>query len=178
MSNDNTQVTVEATNEQEKVDAQGTVEQQEDSKKEKTFTRADLAKMISAERNKWESEREKAESEAKKLAKMNADEKRHYQNEQREAELARREAEVTRKEMESEAKGMLSERNLPLELVSAIDLTDAESVRNSVSSVQKVWENAVQKAVENRIKGSAPIQKAQEAINTDPFSTIIQNYKK
>lgn len=171
MSDDNTQVTVETTV-NETVDTQETPVEQHAQKQERTFTREDISKMISAEKAKWENE----QNEAKKLAKMNADEKQRYQAEQKEAELAEREALLVKKEMTAEAKAMLSERDLPMELVSVIDLTNADSVKQSIDSIQKTWEKAVQKGVEERIKGSAPIEKAQGTYKTNAFENVESRY--
>ena len=129
-------------------------------KHERTFTRAEIGKMLSAERSKWEAEQEAKENKAKKLAKMNADEKQKYQLDQREQELADREKAIARKELTAEAKTMLSERGLPVELVAVVDLSSAEAVTESVASIQKTWEDAVQKGVSERMKGSAPIKTA------------------
>ena len=145
----------------ETVDTQGNVDTVQEEKHERTFTRAEIGKMLSAERSKWEAEQEAKENEAKKLAKMNADEKQKYQLDQREQELADREKAIARKESTAEAKAMLSERDLPVELVNVVDLTSAETVSESITSIQKAWEESVQKGVSERMKGSAPIKNAQ-----------------
>lgn len=145
----------------ETVDTQGNVDTVQEEKHERTFTRAEIGKMLSAERSKWEAEQEAKENEAKKLAKMNADEKQKYQLDQREQELADREKAIARKELTAEAKAMLSERDLPVELVNVVDLTSAETVSESITSIQKAWEESVQKGVSERMKGSAPIKNAQ-----------------
>ena len=128
---------------------------------EKKYTDAEVDEIIDKKYAKWKSEQEAKESEAKKLAKMNADEKKDYQLKQREQELADREAEITRKELTAEARSMLSERDLPVELVDVVNLTDADSVAESINAIQKSWESAVQKGVSDRLKGSAPIKSAQ-----------------
>nr|DAS75081.1 MAG TPA: capsid scaffolding protein [Caudoviricetes sp.] len=132
---------------------------------EKKYTDADVDAIIDKKFAKWKSEQEAKENEAKKLAKMNADEKQKYQLDQREQELANREQAIARKELTAEAKTMLSERGLPIELVGVIDLTSAETVTDSVASVQKTWEDAVQKGVSDRMKGSAPIKTAPQNNN-------------
>ena len=147
----------------ETVEAQGvpaepTIEEQPQD--EKKYTDADVDEIINKKFAKWKSEQEAKENEAKKLAKMNADEKQKYQLDQREQELANREQVLARKELTAEAKAMLSERGLPVELVGVIDLTSAETVTDSVASIQKSWEEAVQKGVSDRMKGSAPIKTA------------------
>ncbi|CZE13784.1 phage capsid and scaffold [Streptococcus pneumoniae] len=154
----NATVSTEST---ETVDTQGNVDSVQEEKHERTFTRAEIGKMLSAERSKWEAEQEAKENEAKKLAKMNADEKQKYQLDQREQELADREKAIARKELTAEAKAMLSERDLPVELVNVVDLTNAETVSESITSIQKAWEESVQKGVSERMKGSAPIKNAQ-----------------
>ena len=154
----NATVSTEST---ETVDTQGNVDTVQEEKHERTFTRAEIGKMLSAERSKWEAEQEAKENEAKKLAKMNADEKQKYQLDQREQELADREKAIARKELTAEAKAMLSERDLPVELVNVVDLTSAETVSESITSIQKAWEESVQKGVSERMKGSAPIKNAQ-----------------
>ena len=147
----------------ETVEAQGvpaepTIEEQPQD--EKKYTDADVDEIINKKYAKWKLEQEAKENEAKKLAKMNADEKQKYQLDQREQELANREQVLARKELTAEAKTMLSERGLPIELVGVIDLTSAETVTDSVASIQKAWEDAVQKGVSDRMKGSAPIKTA------------------
>ena len=154
----NATVSTEST---ETVDTQENVDTVQEEKHERTFTRAEIGKMLSAERSKWEAEQEAKENEAKKLAKMNADEKQKYQLDQREQELADREKDIARKELTAEAKTMLSERDLPVELVNVVDLTSAETVSESITSIQKAWEESVQKGVSERMKGSAPIKNAQ-----------------
>lgn len=148
--NEETQ-TVETVEEQ-KVPAEPAQQPQD----EKKYTDADVDAII----DKWKSEQEAKENEAKKLAKMNADEKQKYQLDQREQELADREKAIARKELTAEAKAMLSERDLPVELVNVVDLTSAETVSQSVAVLQKSWEQAVQKGVQEKLKGGAPMKQA------------------
>ena len=140
------------------VPAEPTIEKQPQD--EKKYTDAEVDEIINKKFAKWKSEQEAKENEAKKLAKMNADEKQKYQLDQREQELANREQAIARKELTAEAKAMLSERGLPVELVNVVDLSNAEAVTESVASIQKTWEDAVQKGIADRMKGSAPIKTA------------------
>lgn len=129
-------------------------------KDEKKYTDADVDAIIDKKFAKWKAEQEAKESEAKKLAKMNADDKQKYQLEQREQALAEREAEIAKRELTAEAKLILGERGLPNELLDVVNLTDADSVRNSIDALQKSWEQAVQKGVADKMKGGAPIKQA------------------
>lgn len=135
---------------------------EEQPKDEKKYTDAEVDEIISKKYAKWQAKQEKEQNEAKKLAKMNADEKKDYQLKKREQELADREAEIARKELTAEAKSMLSERDLPIELVDVVNLTDADSVSESINAIQKSWEAAVQKGVSERLKGGAPMKSAQQ----------------
>jgi hypothetical protein len=159
--NEETQTVEVETVEEQKVPAEPTPQPQD----EKKYTDADVDEIINKKFAKWKSEQEAKENEAKKLAKMNADEKQKYQLDQREQELANREQAIARKELTAEAKTMLSERGLPIELVGVIDLTNAETVTDSVASIQKSWEEAVQKGIAERTKGGAPIKTAPQSNN-------------
>ena len=159
--NEETQTVEVETVEEQKVPAEPTPQPQD----EKKYTDADVDAIIDKKFAKWKSEQEAKENEAKKLAKMNADEKKDYQLKQLEQELADREKAIARKELTAEAKAMLSERGLPVELVAVVDLSNAEAVTESVASIQKTWEDAVQKGVSDRMKGSAPIKTAPQNNN-------------
>lgn len=161
--NEETQTVEVETVEAQGVPAEPTIEEQPQD--EKKYTDADVDEIINKKFAKWKSEQEAKENEAKKLAKMNADEKQKYQLDQREQELANREQVLARKELTAEAKAMLSERGLPVELVAVVDLSNAEAVTESVASIQKTWEEAVQKGVSDRMKGSAPIKTAPQNNN-------------
>ena len=154
--NEETQTVEVETVEEQKVPAEPAQQPQD----EKKYTDAEVDEIINKKFAKWKTEQEAKENEAKKLARMNADEKQQYQLDQREQELANREQVLARKELTAEAKAMLSERGLPVELVSVVDLSNAEAVTESVASIQKTWEDAVQKGVSDRMKGSSPIKTA------------------
>lgn len=125
-----------------------------EEKKEKTFTRAEMGKMMAAEISKqkaeWQKEYEaklnKAKnegiSEGEKMAKMTADEKANLESEKREADLAKREAEITKRELKSVSQTQLSDANLPVELVGLLDLTDADKCQESFNKLKEIWEKA------------------------------------
>lgn len=139
-----------------------------ESQGEKKYTDAEVDEIIDKKYAKWKAEQEAKESEAKKLAKMNADEKKDYQLKQREQELADREQAIARKELTAEAKSMLSERDLPVELVAVVDLSSADSVTESINTIQKAWSEAVQKGVSERLKGRAPMKSAMQGTDEIP----------
>lgn len=140
---------------------------EQDGKKDdavKTFTQDDVNRIISdrlaKERQKWEKDLQtkldEAKTEAEKLAKMNAEQKAEYERQKREKELADREAQITRRELRATALETLAEKGLPKQLAEILDYTDADSTNKSIESVEKVFREAVEAAVNERLKGGAP----------------------
>jgi len=69
-------------------------------------------------------------------------------------------------------------KGLPIELSAVLDYSNAEACNESIIAVEKAFMSAVNKAVEQRLKGIAPIEKAPEnqGISTQEFRkmTIAQ----
>lgn len=118
-------------------------------------------------KTKWQALTDDKVSEAEKLAKMNKEERAQYQQQKREKELSDREAAVTRKELMAEAKNTLAEKKLPVELAEVLNYTDADSCNKSITAVEKAFQKAVEAAVQERLKGDAPIKKAPTNQNDD-----------
>lgn len=131
----------------------------------KMFTQDDVDKVVqkrlSRERKKWEQEQQQEQDEATKLAGMNEKQKKEYQEKKREDKLNEREKEITKRELTATAKEMLAEKGLPMSLSSILDYTDADSCNASIDVVEKAFQEAVQKAIDDKIKGGEVIKKAQ-----------------
>lgn len=148
-------------------DDQGTGQDNQDSgeggQETKTFTQEELDKIvqgrIAKERKAWEKHLEDEKTEAQKLETMSEKEKKKYQEEKRIKELDDREAAITRRELTAQAKVQLADKGIPTELAEILNLTDAESCKKSIEIVEKAFQTAVEKAVEEKIKGNAPIKK-------------------
>lgn len=112
--------------------------------------------------DKWQLMTDDKVSEAEKLAKMNKEEKAAYMLQKEKNELSAREAAVTKKELMAEAKGTLAEKKLPVSLAEILDYKDAETCKTSIETVEKAFQEAVQAAVEQKLKGGTPPQKAPE----------------
>lgn len=109
---------------------------------------------------KWKALTDDKLSEAEKLAKMNKEEKAQYMQQKKEKELSDREAAITRKELMAEAKNTLAEKKLPAGLAEVLDYSDAETCSKSIEAVEKAFQEAVEAAVEEKLKGSDPMKKA------------------
>lgn len=105
---------------------------------------------------KWKLLTDEKVSEADKLAKMTKEEKAAYQLQKQKKELSEREAAITRKELMAEAKNTLAEKKLPVSLSEVLNYSDADSCKNSIEAVEKAFQVAVEKAVEEKLKGGKP----------------------
>lgn len=119
----------------------GDNQNEKDKETGKSFTRDELAKIVSSETKKarasWESELEAKQKEAEKLAKMNAEEKLKHQLEQKEAEINELKRSQSLVEMSKEASKMLTEAELPVseELLTLLVNEDAEKTSAAVKIV-------------------------------------------
>lgn len=121
---------------------------------------------LTKQKDKYEALMDDKLSEAEKLSKMNKEEKERYMQQKYEKELNDREAAITRRELAAEAKNTLAEKKLPVELSEVLNYTDAESCKKSIESLEIAFSAAVEKAVEEKLKGGNPPRKAPEDVVT------------
>lgn len=125
---------------------------------ERTFTQADVDRMIqdrlNRERRQHQQDIDNARSEGERLARMTAEQRAQQEAEQREQQLRDREAEITRRELRAAAIETLQSRDLPRELESMLDYASAEACNASIDNLEKVFRAAVQSAVDKRLKTS------------------------
>ena len=143
----------------------------ESQEQTKTFTQDEVDNIIKGrlakERKSWEKQLVDQQTEAEKLASMSEKEKKQYQEQKRAKDLETREAAITRRELTAQAKVQLADKGIPTELAEILNLTDAESCKKSIETVEKAFQTAVEKAVEEKIKGNAPMKKAKDKTLTD-----------
>lgn len=121
---------------------------------QKAFTQADIDRIV--QKTIW-SERQRAErliEEAREKANLDAEEKSRIEKEQLEKEILAREAEIRRRELRAGALEMLADRGLPRELADTLDLSGEENMHASLDGVEKVFRFAVQRSVEERLRGA------------------------
>lgn len=148
-------------------------EQTETNQNERTFTQKDVDKIIqervAKEQAKWEKKVQDERTEAEKLAKMNADQKAEYEKQKREDELAKREKDITTRELRATAYETLAEKNLPKELVDILNYESAETCNKSIEAVEKAFQSAVEKAVNDKLRGGNPPKGGQGNNNQSTF---------
>ena len=121
-----------------------------------------VSKAVQTAQAKWQAQTDDKLSEAEKLAKMTAAEKAQYMQQKKEKELNDREAEITRRELMATAKNTLADKKLPQGLAELLNYTSADECNKSIDAVEKAFQSAVEDAVRDRLKGSAPPKKAPE----------------
>lgn len=144
-------------------------EQKQDSKaskkEEKVFTHDDFNRLFNQKYAELELKKQKEVDEAKKLAEMNAEEKANYkaQQEKERADKVQKELdEYKRKdalnEMSKTARKMLADENIniPDELLSRLVTTDATETKSAVDSFAKMYKEAVESGVKERLRGDVP----------------------
>lgn len=106
----------------------------------------------------YQEEKEKAILEAKKLADMSAEEKIAAELEDYKAKVAEYERERNLSEMRREARKQLAEKDINLsdELVSMLATEDAETTKKNINNFSKLFKDAVEEEIKNKLKGSTP----------------------
>lgn len=140
----------------------------------KTYTQEELDKLLQAEadkrvtealntaRTKWKSELEteinKKLEEAEKLFKMTEEEKQKHLLSEKEKEIAKKENEIAVRELKLTAIDILNEKKLPITMVDMLLPADlsAETTKTNIETFEKAFRDEVQKAVDERLKSTAP----------------------
>lgn len=137
-----------------------------------------VQKAIDTAKSKWDALMDDKLTEAEKMAKMTKEERAAYEKQKKEKELKEREEAITKRELMAEAKNTLAEKKLPVGLAELLNYKDAETCKSSLEIVEKAFQEAVQAAVEERLKGGKPIKKAPEAAGSgsgaEDFVTVIR----
>lgn len=153
--------------------------------KEKTFTRSDIAKMIAAEKNKWEKESkteieqriEEGKNEAARLAKL-SEEERQKAIIQKEKDEFEKEKAVFRQEQLLVEKGkQLQEIGIPSILASRILGNTAEEAIEDVKSFKSEWDKALKVAVDQALLDSVdnPLGAGSNKTEANPFAKDTLN---
>lgn len=150
-----------------------TTNTEDTSNTEKTFTQKEVNEFIqerlAREQAKWEKRVEEEKTEAEKLAKMKADEKAKYQEEKRLEALEQRERDITTRELKAQAYETLAEKNMPKELVDILNYESAETCNASIEAVEKAFQSAVEKAVNEKLRGGNPPKGTNSTNETNTF---------
>lgn len=142
-----------------------------------------IAKSLETAKAKWEADSktkiEEAKTEAQKLAKMNADEKAKYEEDKRIKDLEKREKDINTRELKAQAYETLAGKGLPKDLVEILNYQDAETCNKSIEAVEKAFQSAVQKAVNEKLRGNgAPNTGGQKGETATTLVGALADYYK
>ena len=152
----------------------------EPKEQEKTFTRDELNKIVSTEKAKaleeYKAQVEADKSEAEKLAKMKNDEKLQYQLEKSNKEKNDALAELNAYKLKEEAIKIASDKGLEVSLLNLIDFKTitAEKLNENIDNLSAVFNKAVEKTVNERLKEDTPTTKTgMEGSQPKPIPTVF-----
>ena len=117
-----------------------------------------------------------ARSEGEKLAKMNADEraKAKFETDKKKFESERAKYEAER--LEFEAVKQLSENKLPVSFAKMCVGNNAEETKANIEGFKTAWNDALQNAVNDRMRGTTPKAGNGENINVSSgFADVIND---
>lgn len=159
------------------------VESNADSDKHgRTFTRAEMGKMLAAERTKWEAEQatalEQAKSEGERLAKLTKDERAREEEAKRIAELEKREQDIAEREMKLATQSLLADEGLPQEFLEHVLAPTAEEVKAKITALRDVFDSEVEKRVNERLVQSAPRRGTTTGITKEQIMAIEDTDKR
>lgn len=158
----------------------------------KTFTEEEVQKMLQVEADKrvtqaiekskakWEQDYlaklEAEKSQAEKLAKMSEQERYEAQLKEEREKFESERKEFEKIKMQSATINELSSRALPVEFADYLVSDNAESVKANIDTFSALWTQALAKAVDERIKGSANTPKGSntsgKTVNKNEFLAL------
>lgn len=140
-------------------------DQQPDKQPEAKYTDADLDRILDQKFAEWSKKKDKAvdeartkEREAAKLERMNAQQKAEYERDQLKKELDSYKKKDALAEMMKTSRKMLADKNINVsdDLLSTMVTTDAEETKAAIDSFAKLFEEAVDGRVKERLRGETP----------------------
>ena len=117
----------------------------------------------------YEAKAKEQEEEAKRLAQLSAEERANEIQRQKDEEVAKLKAELRRRDLEGDTISRLNEEGIDISFKSFLMGNDEETTNTNIKTFKEVFNNEVQKRVEERLKGKTP--KAGGSIETtiNPF---------
>ena len=137
---------------EDKVEGGATETDTVEAKEEKTFTQAELDKILNKKFAQWQKKTEEAKQEAERRAKLTEAEK--LAEERKEFEAMRKQFEYE-KRVNSTSKTLAS-YNLPVEFADFLIAEDDEATTQRVDLFKNAFNEAVEKSVNQRLKGNTP----------------------
>ena len=160
-----------------------TVDNPETTEADKTFTQDELdhivqervKRAVAKAQKDAEDKIKQAQSEGERLAKLTKDERAKEEEAKRLADLEAREKAIAVKELRIETQSLLSDEGLPIEFLDVVMADTAESVKENIASIRKVFDEAVEKRVNERLTQDKPRRGATAGAMTKAEIMAIQD---
>ena len=155
---------------------------EETARKEKTYSRSEVNKMMNAEREKLKAELlqeyESKKSEAEKLAKMDTEQKLGYELEQSNKKIEKLESELKAKDLKEQADSYAEEKGLPLGYLKGYDYAreTAESIKEKIDNLVATRRNDLDGYLKDKLKQNPPKAVETNKTETDPYIQGFKNY--
>lgn len=145
-----------------------------DDGEEKKYSDDDVDRIIEKKFEKWKKQQQKEIDEAKKLADMNAQQKAEYERDKLQEELDELRNAKTISEMSKTARNMLKEKDINIDddLLSVLVTKEADSTKSNVENFITLFESAVEKAVNDRVKSKTPKKFNSKTLTKDDILNI------
>lgn len=141
-----------------------------------------VTKALETARSKWETDYttklEQAKSEAEKLSKMKAEEKAQYELDKKQKELDEKLKAISLRELKAEAITQLSESGLSKDFADLLNYENADTVKNSIDNISKVFAKAVETEVAKKLGSQeAPRKGGGTTITTadEAYKAFLEN---
>ena len=129
-------------------------------KTEKTFTRDEVNKMISAEKDKIRKELEAEKTEAERLAKLSSEERLKEEMNSYKSRAEKSEAMLNAYQLKDQT--VKDNSDIPVDLINLIDFNKyntAELVKEQLETIKAVYKKAVENGVNESLKEKTPVTK-------------------
>ena len=127
-----------------------------EANQEKTFTQAEVDKIVEKRLNRERAKVKEQQDEATKLANMTDAEKKEYEYNKKIADLEAKQAEFAKKELKQTALGILTDKGYSMETAKSLseylDYTDADKCKASIDNIKSVLDKCVEAEVDRRMK--------------------------
>ena len=122
----------------------------------KVFTQDDIQKIINKTIAKERKRAEEEKTEAERLAKMSAEEKARHEFEKEKAMFEEERQAYLKEKLEMQVVRELNQKNLPMEFSKYLVGSDAEQCLENIKEFEMVFNAALDRLVNQRLKGTTP----------------------
>lgn len=146
------------------------------TEEQKTFTQEELDKIIEKRLSRALKKADEERQEAEKLAKMSAEERANAEFEKEKQKFNEERKQYQREKLELQVIKELSNKNLPTDFGKYLIGENAESCMENIKTFEVEWQQAIEKAVNEKLKGNTP-KAGSSDVNKDTTSNFMDIIK-